>query len=54
VCVGERSIESSGKRRLWIRVLGRPRHRWGNYIKMDLEVGLDSVKWINLAQCREQ
>jgi hypothetical protein len=35
------------------RPLGRPRHRWINNIKMDLlEIGLDVVDWIGLAQDR--
>jgi hypothetical protein len=34
------------------RLLGRPRHRWIDNIKMDLlEIGL-SVDWIGLAQDR--
>jgi len=33
------------------RPLGRPRHRWEDNIKMDLqEVGCGSVDWIELAQ----
>jgi len=32
-------------------LLGRPRHRWEDNIKMDLqEVGCGSMDWINLAQ----
>jgi hypothetical protein len=35
------------------RLLGRPRHRWMNNIKMDLlEIGLNAVDWIGLAQDR--
>jgi hypothetical protein len=35
------------------RPLGRPRHRWIDNIKMDLlEVGLNVVDWIGLAQDR--
>jgi hypothetical protein len=35
------------------RPLGRPRHRWINSIKMDLlEIGLNVVDWIGLAQYR--
>jgi hypothetical protein len=38
-----------GKRTLW-----RPRRRWENNIKMDLqEVGCGVVYWIELAQDRE-
>ena len=33
------------------RPLGRPRHRWEDNIKMDLqEVGCGGVDWIELAQ----
>jgi hypothetical protein len=33
------------------RPLGRPRRRWIDNIKMDLlEIGLNVVKWIGLAQ----
>jgi hypothetical protein len=33
------------------RSLGRPIHRWTDNIKMDLlEMGLDGVDWIGLAQ----
>ena len=35
------------------RPLGRPRHRWEDNIKMDLqEVGLGVMDWIELAQDR--
>jgi hypothetical protein len=35
------------------RPLGRPRHRWEDNIKMDLqEVGCGSVDWNELAQDR--
>jgi hypothetical protein len=31
--------------------MGRPRHRWEDYIKMDLqEVGCGGMDWIGLAQ----
>jgi hypothetical protein len=37
------------------RPLGRPRHRWGDNIKMDLrELGIDGTNWIQLAQDRVQ
>ncbi|KAJ4431962.1 hypothetical protein ANN_20571 [Periplaneta americana] len=37
------------------RLLGRPRRRWEDNIKMDLrELGYDDRDWINLAQNREQ
>jgi hypothetical protein len=33
------------------RSLGRPRHRWKDNIKMDLqEVGCEGMDWIELAQ----
>ena len=36
------------------RPLGRPRHRWEDNIKMDLqEVGCGGMDWIELAQDRE-
>jgi len=36
------------------RPLGRPRHRWEDNIKMDLqEVGCVGVDWIELAQDRD-
>jgi len=35
--------------------LGRPRSRWEDNIKMDLEeVGWEGVDWIHLAQDRDQ
>jgi hypothetical protein len=37
------------------KLLGRPRRRWVDNIKMDLrEIGLDGVDWIELAQDRDQ
>jgi len=37
------------------RPLGRPRHRWEDNIKMDLqEVGCESMDWIDLAQDRDR
>jgi hypothetical protein len=37
------------------RPLGRPRRRWEDNIKMDLqEVGWGSVDWINMAQDRDR
>jgi len=45
-CMGERRPE--GK-----RPLGRPRHRWEDNIKMDLqEVGCGVMDWTELAQDR--
>jgi hypothetical protein len=35
------------------RLLGRPRHRWEDNIKLDLrEIGINGVNWIQLAQDR--
>ena len=37
------------------RPLGRPRHRWVNNIRMDLqEVGCGYMDWIGLAQDRDR
>jgi hypothetical protein len=37
------------------RLLGRPRHRWKDNIRMDLqEVGYGRVDWIGLAQDRDR
>jgi len=37
------------------RSLGRPRHRWEDNIKMDLqEVGCGGMDWIDLAQDRDR
>ena len=37
------------------RLLGRPRRRWEDNIKMDLsEVGCDPRNWITLAEDRDQ
>jgi hypothetical protein len=37
------------------RPLGRPRHRWEDNIRMDLqEVGCRGVDWIGLAQDRDR
>jgi hypothetical protein len=34
---------------------GRPRHRWNNDIKVDLEeIGWEGVNWIYLAQDRDK
>ena len=38
-----------------MRPLGRPRHRWEDNIKMDLqEVGYGGMDWIDLAQDRSR
>jgi hypothetical protein len=37
------------------RLLGKPRRRWVDNIKMDLgEIGWDDMDWIDLAQDRDQ
>jgi hypothetical protein len=37
------------------RLLGRPRRRWADNIKMDLgDIGWDGMDWINLAQDSDQ
>ena len=37
------------------RQLGKPRHRWEDNIKMDLqEVGCGGMDWIDLAQYRDR
>jgi hypothetical protein len=37
------------------RPLGRPRHRWKDNIKMDLQdMGCGSMDWIELAQNRDR
>ena len=38
-----------------MRPSGRPRHRWEDNIKMDLqEVGCEGMDWIDLAQDRDR
>jgi len=37
------------------RLLGKPRRRWEDNIKMDLqEVGCGGMKWVDLAQDRDR
>jgi hypothetical protein len=37
------------------RLLGRPRRRWKDNIKIDLqEVGCEDMKWIDMAQDRDR
>jgi hypothetical protein len=37
------------------RLLGRPRRRWEDWIRMDLkEIGLGGVDWIRLSQDRDR
>ena len=36
-------------------ILGRPKHRWENNVKMDLaEIRIKSMNWIQLAEDRDQ
>ena len=36
------------------RPLGRPRHRWEDYIRIDLvEIGIDAGNWFDSAQDRD-
>jgi hypothetical protein len=37
-----------------MRSLGRPRHRWEDNVKMDLQVGCEGMTWIELAQDRDR
>jgi hypothetical protein len=51
----EKCIQDIGEKRKKKRLLGRPRRRWVDDIKIDLrEIGLDGMDWIDLAQDREQ
>jgi hypothetical protein len=36
------------------RPLGRPRRRWEDNIKMNLQVGLGGMDWIDMAQDRDR
>jgi hypothetical protein len=36
-----------------MRPLGRPRRRWVNNIKIEIEIGWDGMDWIDLAQGRD-
>jgi hypothetical protein len=45
LCLQNFSLKSEGQ-----RALGRPRHRWEDYIKVDKEIGRESMDWIQLAQ----
>ena len=56
-----RMVEMTGVCRVWVgkpegkRPLGRPRHRWEDNIKMDLqEVGCRGMDWIELVQDRDR
>ena len=52
---GERRAQGSGWEPEGKRPLGRPRQRWEDNIKMDLqEVGGDSGDWMELAQYRDR
>ena len=62
---GTGNLSRMGERRVVYRVLvgepegkrplGRPRHRWEDNIKIDLQkIGCGDVDWIDLAQDRER
>jgi hypothetical protein len=52
---GERCVLSSGRKPRGKRPLGRPRHRWEDNIKIDLqEVGCGGMDWIGPAQDRDR
>ena len=52
---GERRVQVFGGEREGKRPLGRPRRRWEDNIKMNLqEVGCGGMKWIELAQDRDR
>jgi hypothetical protein len=58
-CIGyggeKRVIQGFGGENLGKQQLGRPRRRWKNNIKMDLqEVGCGGRDWIDLAQERDR
>jgi hypothetical protein len=50
------SCSTNGEKRNACRILvGRPRRRWVDNIKMDLrEIGWDGVDWIGMAHDRDQ
>ena len=51
----ERCVQGLGGKSEGKRQLGRPRHRWEDNIKMDLqEVGCGGMDWIDLAQDRDR
>ena len=38
----------------YVRPLGRPRRRWGDNVRMDLEeIGINVGNWVDLAQDRD-
>ena len=51
----KRSVQGAGGETRGEEPLGRPRHRWEDNIRMDLqEVGLGYENWIGLAQDRDR
>ena len=51
----ERCMQGIGGETWGKEPLGRPRHRWEDNIKMDLqEVGCGGMDWIKLAQDRDR
>jgi hypothetical protein len=52
---GDRCLQGFGWRPERKRLLGRPKRRWEDNIKMDLrETAIDGANWIRLAQDRIQ
>jgi hypothetical protein len=54
--MGEREVHTGfGRETEGRRLLGRPRRRWEDNIKMDIqEVGCGGMNWIELAQNRDR
>jgi hypothetical protein len=53
--IGEKCVQGFGGNARRKELLGRPRRRWEDGIRMDLgEIGLGSVDWIRLAQDRDR
>jgi hypothetical protein len=52
--MGRACSTNAEKRNAYRRLLGRPRRRWVDNIKIDLrEIGWDGMDWIDLAQDRD-
>ena len=51
---GEKCAQGFGGKLEGKRPLGRPRRRWEDNIKMDLEVGKGCADWMELAQDRDR
>jgi hypothetical protein len=53
--MGKACSTNGEKRNAYKILVGRPRRRWVDNIKMDLrEIGWDVMDWINLPQDRDQ